>query len=315
MSLRLAFEQLADLQRDVQRSVERAGDQEDRLEALVAATEGDVRHAEVAVSRAGHHVDVDELRHQLSAQLERSAAGAAGARRLLAGAHQQRCRPDKAGNSRGRARNGSTGGQSVARLCSMLFSRAQNPIERRSRSTWVARQISLTSWSASMQSVGITAPHNMVASSAVEDEDAASRSVSRLLITSPTREGVESLARRVHLAGLRAELPFVQTRACDLPIEAGALRERCCTLLDAAAGGSLLIADIEDMSPVVQDVLIEVFAWLERSRSPSAAVRLISGTTESLRNRVIAGTFSERLFYRLNIIHLMVGNGSEAAVI
>ena len=166
-----------------------------------------------------------------------------------------------------------------------------------------------------MQSVGITAPHNMLASSAVEDEDAASRSVSRLLITSPTREGVESLARRIHLAGLRAELPFVHTRACDLPLEAGALRERCCSLLDAAAGGSLLIADIEDMSPVVQDVLLEVLAGLERSRSPSAAVRLISGTTEPLLNRVTAGTFSERLFYRLNIIHLMVGNGSEAAVI
>ena len=89
MSLRLASEQLADLQRDAQRLIERAGDQEDQLEALVAATEVDVRHAEVAVSRAGHHVDVDELRHLLSAQLERSAAGAAGARRLLAGAHQQ----------------------------------------------------------------------------------------------------------------------------------------------------------------------------------------------------------------------------------
>jgi hypothetical protein len=27
------------------------------------------------------------------------------------------------------------------------------------------------------------------------------------------------------------------------------------------------------------------------------------------------GTFAERLFYRLNIIHLMVGNGSEAVLV
>src|SRR5688500_9832153 len=33
-------------------------------------------------------------------------------------------------------------------------------------------------------------------------------------------------------------------------------------------------------------------------------VRLISGTTVSRVGRVAAGTFSERLFYRLNIIHL-----------
>lgn len=123
------------------------------------------------------------------------------------------------------------------------------------------------------------------------------------------------MARRVHLAGVRAELPFVHACACDLPFEAEALREQCCSLLDAAAGGSLLIADIEEMPPVVQDVLVEVLAGLELSRRPSAAVRLISGTTESLLDRVAAGTFSERLFYRLNIIHLIVGDVSRAAAL
>jgi DNA-binding NtrC family response regulator len=126
-------------------------------------------------------------------------------------------------------------------------------------------------------------------------------------------EKESSLARRVHLAGPRAELPFVHTWACDLPVEADALAEQCCRLLDAAAGGTLLIADIEEMPHVLQDVLIEVLAGLELSRSPLAAVRFISGTTESVLDRVAAGTFSERLFYRLNIIHLMVGNGSPEA--
>ena len=123
------------------------------------------------------------------------------------------------------------------------------------------------------------------------------------------------MARRVHFAGVRAELPFVHTWACDLPIEEEALRGQCCSLLDAAAGGSLLIADIQEMPPVVQDVLVEVLAGLELSRRPAAPVRLISGTTESLLDRVAAGTFSERLFYRLNIIHLIVGDGSRAAAL
>src|SRR5687767_7617577 len=119
-----------------------------------------------------------------------------------------------------------------------------------------------------MHSVGITVPQHTVALPTVEDEHAASRSASRLLITASTREAVESLARRVHLAGLRAESPFVHTWACDLPKEAEALKDQCCALLDAAAGGSLLIADIEEMPPVVQDMLIEVLAGLERSRRP-----------------------------------------------
>jgi two-component system, cell cycle response regulator DivK len=90
MSLRFAFEQLADLRHDAQRLLDRAGDQEGQLEAFVAAAEGDLRHAEAAVWHAADDLDVGDVRHLLSGQLERSAAGAATAKRLLAGAHEQR---------------------------------------------------------------------------------------------------------------------------------------------------------------------------------------------------------------------------------
>lgn len=87
MSFRFPAEQLADLRRHAQLLIERTGDQEGQLEALVAATEGDVRHAEAAISHAA--ADVGDVRLLLSGQFERSAAGAAAAKRLLAGAHQQ----------------------------------------------------------------------------------------------------------------------------------------------------------------------------------------------------------------------------------
>jgi DNA-binding NtrC family response regulator len=77
----------------------------------------------------------------------------------------------------------------------------------------------------------------------------------------------------------------------------------------------VLISAVEEMPPAVQDALIELLAELEFARSPSAEIRLISGTTESLLDRVAAGTFSERLFYRLNIIHLMVGDGRPEVAI
>jgi len=89
MSLHFASEQLVHLCHDARLLTDRAGDQASQLEAFVAAVERDMRHAEAAVSHAGHDVDVDEARRLLSAQLERSAAGAAAAKRLLAGAHQQ----------------------------------------------------------------------------------------------------------------------------------------------------------------------------------------------------------------------------------
>ena len=37
----------------------------------------------------------------------------------------------------------------------------------------------------------------------------------------------------------------------------------------------------------------------------------MSGTTVSLLDRVASGTFSDRLFYRLNTIHLVVPNGDS----
>ena len=132
---------------------------------------------------------------------------------------------------------------------------------------------------------------------AVEDEESASRSAARLLITGATQHAVETLAR-------------------DLPIGSEALRQHCSAVLEAAAGGSMLISGIEGTPPAVQDMLLEVLAGLASTRRRSDAVRLISGTTISLLDRVHAGSFSERLFYRLNTIHLVHGvrfNGTPAS--
>ena len=156
-----------------------------------------------------------------------------------------------------------------------------------------------------MQGIG----NHAVALLAVEDEELASHSLARLLITATTQHGVETLARRVHGAGPRAHFPFVQTWAGDLPVAPQALREYCASVLDGAAGGSMLINAVEEMPPTVQDALIALLAVLEVTHRPSVAVRLISGTTVSLLDRVAAGTFSEQLFYRLNIVHLIAHDG------
>jgi two-component system C4-dicarboxylate transport response regulator DctD len=140
-----------------------------------------------------------------------------------------------------------------------------------------------------------------------EDECLAARSVASLLITATTSRRVELVARRIHLASIRADRPFVQERARSLPLAAGPLREGWSDLLDAAAGGSVLLSDVDELPETVQQVLIGLFDELEHERDGAAAARLVSGSTVSLLQRVLAGTFSAQLFYRLNVIHVVAG--------
>ena len=163
--------------------------------------------------------------------------------------------------------------------------------------------------SALMHSVGTGVGHHAAALAITADEEVACACTARLLISASTGRGVESVARRIHDAGPRARYPFLHLRAGDFPVESQALREYCSSVLDRAAGGSLLIDAVEELPPPVQATLIDLLSGLELARSPSAAVRIISGTTVSLLDRIAAGTFLDRLFYRLNIIHLVDADG------
>lgn len=51
------------------------------------------------------------------------------------------------------------------------------------------------------------------------------------------------------------------------------------------------------MPAIVQESLIETLAQLQGASDPVDAVRLIAGTTVVLHDCIVAGTFSERLFY------------------
>lgn len=139
--------------------------------------------------------------------------------------------------------------------------------------------------------------------SVVEDEDLAVGSPSTtLLITAPHEADVAALGRRIHLAGARAAFPFVHVHGASLPTEAAGFSTLCGRLLDAARGGSLLLTEIEQMPAAVQDAFSHLLVEQENARGQ---VRVMTGTTASLWNGVAAGTFSERLFYQLNVLHLV----------
>jgi two-component system response regulator AtoC len=137
------------------------------------------------------------------------------------------------------------------------------------------------------------------------DEDLARQTAARLLITASAPGNAEALACRIHHASSRASSPFVHVRAVDFPCEPQMLRDTCLGLLDRAATGTLLISDIDELDPRIQEQLAELLQELEFGRAPSAAARLICCTRVSLLERIAAGRFSELLFYRLNTIHLI----------
>ncbi len=143
----------------------------------------------------------------------------------------------------------------------------------------------------------------------VEDEALAVRcAATTCLITAAIAADVEAVARRIHAAGPRAAFPFVHVSADALPTDATGFSEAYASLIDAARGGSLLVTNVEAMPALAQESLIELLAPPQSASDPLDGVRLIAGTTVTLHDCVIAGTFSERLFYRLNIIHVVMRN-------
>jgi DNA-binding NtrC family response regulator len=143
-------------------------------------------------------------------------------------------------------------------------------------------------------------------SHAVEDEAlAATCTTTTVLITAGSAAAVEHLARRIHAASARAASPFTVVAAAGLSSDRAILTQTCRTLLDKVGCGSLLITDVEHMPVFVQSCLIETFAGLQSAREAAGSMCLMAGTTTILHDRIADGTFSERLFYRLNTIHVV----------
>jgi DNA-binding NtrC family response regulator len=111
---------------------------------------------------------------------------------------------------------------------------------------------------------------------AVDDEALAARcAATTVLITADCSDTVESLARRIHAASVRAASPFVRVRSATLPVDAAMLTEACADVVDRCRGGSLLISDVEVMPALVQDRLIQTLACVQAAWEPTYRVRLM----------------------------------------
>jgi transcriptional regulator with GAF, ATPase, and Fis domain len=147
---------------------------------------------------------------------------------------------------------------------------------------------------------------------------------STVLITGETGTGKELVARAVHGASARHRMPFVTVNCAAIPATlleselfghvrgafTGAAFNRKGRFL-RANGGTILLDEIGTMGTDLQSKLLRVLQ--EREIEPLGAertvpidVRVVAATNRDLHQLVTAGLFQEDLFYRLNVIPIVV---------
>ena len=83
-------------------------------------------------------------------------------------------------------------------------------------------------------------------------------------------------------------------------------------VLEAAAGGTVFLDGIDEASARIQERLFQFLQDGEVRRvgddGPAARVdvRLLTGTTRDLQPAIAAGSFRKDLFYRLNVLHIVL---------
>ena len=120
------------------------------------------------------------------------------------------------------------------------------------------------------------------------------------VLISAAPEVAEGIAHRIHRYGPFRDLRFTVID-CD-----GAEREVGGVLSEALVGGegrggypgTVLLKNVGGLSPALQDRLC--------GHLPGGSVRILSSSRESLLDMVKLGLFDDNLFYRLNLIHIVV---------
>ncbi|MDP2794130.1 MAG: nif-specific transcriptional activator NifA [Sulfurisoma sp.] len=145
-----------------------------------------------------------------------------------------------------------------------------------------------------------------------------------VLIRGETGTGKELIANAIHYNSPRARGPYVRLNCATLPenlLESelfghekgsftgavGARKGR----FESADGGTLFLDEIGEISPAFQAKLLRVlqegeFERVGGSRTLKVDVRVIAATHRDLEAAVDAGDFREDLYYRLNVMPIML---------
>jgi DNA-binding NtrC family response regulator len=145
-----------------------------------------------------------------------------------------------------------------------------------------------------------------------------------VLVTGENGTGKEMVARSMHEESPRAAAPFVAVSCAALPeslIESelfghekgaftGATQARK-GRFELADGGTLFLDEIGELTPAIQVKLLRVlqereFERVGGTRTIKVDIRLIAASNRDLDQEVEAGRFRQDLFYRLNVVPLVL---------
>jgi transcriptional regulator with PAS, ATPase and Fis domain len=151
------------------------------------------------------------------------------------------------------------------------------------------------------------------------------RSNARVLITGESGVGKEIVAQAIYTMSSRANGPFVPVNCAGIPetlLESelfghvkgsftGAYRDKP-GKLEVGSGGTIFLDEIGEMTLRMQALLLRYLETGEIQKVgadrvlATANVRIIAATNRNLCELVQQGQFREDLFYRLNVIHIVV---------
>ncbi len=161
--------------------------------------------------------------------------------------------------------------------------------------------------------------------SLLEEVERIARSDAKVLITGESGVGKELIAGAIHSGSPRCQQPFVAVNCAGVTetlLESelfghargsftGAYRDKT-GKLEMADGGTAFLDEIGEMSLRMQGVLLRFLETGELQKvgadhaSRQVDVRVVSATNRNLRDLIDQGQFREDLFYRLNVVHLLV---------
>jgi len=145
-----------------------------------------------------------------------------------------------------------------------------------------------------------------------------------LLITGESGTGKDQLARWIHERGSRRDAPFLKIDCASLPAElveselfghergafTGAVARKP-GRFELAQGGTIVLDEVAALAPGMQAKLLRVleertFERLGGTETLRMDARLMALTNANLEKAVAAGRFREDLFFRLNVLSIVV---------
>lgn len=145
-----------------------------------------------------------------------------------------------------------------------------------------------------------------------------------VLLQGESGTGKELLAKAIHYHSPRAEKPLVEINCAAIPenlleselfgYEAGAFtdaKKRKIGLLERGDGGTVFFDEIGDMSLNLQAKLLrvleeETFTRLGGAQQIKVNLRVIAATNQDLTKATEKGQFRSDLFYRLNVVPIVI---------